>query len=269
VAQLLFLLLLTGAGLIVLLWVGTLFLQGYIYTEPAEQLSWRAPAAGAAILAFYAVWCLFEANSSGSQAKSDLVIPLLFSPREDMAEVKRIWVVRQPPKGGKETVEEYKLKKVAGAVGSQSEYVEAKVDPKPWNPEGVVAILIDKDGEKDRFERQPGSEGGNLQYKDSQGWVLTAFGRNLSSQPTRFRMDWLLGNLVLNLLHIGVWFICLWLLLRFQWPHALGLAVVLWLVVSFTIVPYLLSQARSLASRPPPARQKTAAFPPRRPPSFV
>jgi hypothetical protein len=35
----------------------------------------------------------------------------------------------------------------------------------------------------------------------------------------------------------------LWLLLRFQWHHALGLAVVLWLSLILTIVPILLAKA--------------------------
>src|SRR5262249_3522507 len=57
-------------------------------------------------------------------------------------------------------------------------------------------------------------------------------------------MSWglLLVNLLLNILFLALWFACLWPLLRFQMSHALGLAVVLWLVLTLTIVPMLLEQ---------------------------
>ncbi len=42
-----------------------------------------------------------------------------------------------------------------------------------------------------------------------------------------------------------MWFLSLWLLLRFQWPHALGLAVAFWLVMLF-ILPMILTKAESV-----------------------
>ena len=47
---------LAGLALAVLLWAGTLWFQGYIYSEPAGHLYWRAPAAGIALTLFLAVW---------------------------------------------------------------------------------------------------------------------------------------------------------------------------------------------------------------------
>jgi hypothetical protein len=67
----------------------------------------------------------------------------------------------------------------------------------------------------------------------------------------------LILNLFLNFLHLLIWFIALWLLLRFQWPHALGLAIVLWAVMLLFIVPQVLKLAEDTARRnettPPPA----------------
>ena len=43
---------------------------------------------------------------------------------------------------------------------------------------------------------------------------------------TRTRSSLLWGNLLLNLAHLLVWFLAFWLLLEFQWSHALGLAAI-------------------------------------------
>ena len=251
------LLLLTGALLIVFLWVGTLFFQGYIYTEPAEQLAWRAPAAGAALLVFYAIWCLFEANADRSAGEGgNLVIPFLYSPRELMTPepVKHLWVVRKDAKGPVE----YTLKKFTSAGMTKYEYVETKTGNR-WRSSGVEDVLLEVNGEKDPFKVQKAQEGSYRVFVDKDGWTMPEFDTGPTGQPTRFRTDWFLGNLLLNLVHLAVWFVCLWLLLRFQWPHALGLAFVLWLVVSLTVLPILLTQARSFAGQTPPPRQKSAA----------
>ena len=62
-------------------------------------------------------------------------------------------------------------------------------------------------------------------------------------------MDGVLDLVVLSVGWLGTgnrltWFACLWLLLRFQWPHALGLAVVLWLACTLLLWPVLQAQVR-------------------------
>ena len=42
-------LLLIWIGLVVLLWAGSVWFQGYIYSEPAPQLVWAAPVAGSVL----------------------------------------------------------------------------------------------------------------------------------------------------------------------------------------------------------------------------
>src|SRR5439155_8961007 len=92
----------------------------------------------------------------------------------------------------------------------------------------------------------PGAEQ-PLRYRDSRGRVMTedAIGR-LST--TRWGLLW--GNLFLNLIHFLLWFVCLWLLLRFQWSHALGLAVILWLIMTIFGVPALLAKVETAATSP-------------------
>src|SRR5262245_11856453 len=64
VLSLLVILLVVGVAVLVLLWAGSLFLQSYYYTEPTEQLYWKAPAAAGALFVFWLVWCLINANSA-------------------------------------------------------------------------------------------------------------------------------------------------------------------------------------------------------------
>ena len=52
------------------------------------------------------------------------------------------------------------------------------------------------------------------------------------------------------LLNFGFFLCCwltLWLLLRFQWSHALGLGFVLWLVFTLSLLPMLLTRAAEVA----------------------
>ncbi|MCS7046395.1 MAG: hypothetical protein NZO58_08575, partial [Gemmataceae bacterium] len=58
-------LLIVAVSLVVFLWVGTLFFQRYIYTEPTRGLYWQAPAAGAVMGLFFAGWCLLVATTPG------------------------------------------------------------------------------------------------------------------------------------------------------------------------------------------------------------
>ena len=64
-----------------------------------------------------------------------------------------------------------------------------------------------------------------------------------------------MGNLLLNALLLAVCFVALWLLLTFQWPHALGQAVVLWLMLLFALAPLLTKVEGVARQRADEARQ--------------
>src|SRR5262249_18800386 len=61
-----------------------------------------------------------------------------------------------------------------------------------------------------------------------------------------YRGLWLL-NIFFNLLHFAIWFVCLWLLLQYQWPHALGLAIVFWVVMTFLPLRMVLDRTKQIA----------------------
>jgi hypothetical protein len=61
------------------------------------------------------------------------------------------------------------------------------------------------------------------------------------------RRAWLLGSFVLHVLLLIAWFLVLWLLLRFEWAHALGQALVLWGAMLLFVMPPLLNRAEEIA----------------------
>ena len=65
-------------------------------------------------------------------------------------------------------------------------------------------------------------------------------------------------SVLLNFGFLAVWFVCLWLLLRFQWSHALGLAVAFWAAMTLFVLPPLLTRAEEVARQR--AGTKTAAL---------
>jgi hypothetical protein len=68
-------------------------------------------------------------------------------------------------------------------------------------------------------------------------------------------------SVLLNFGFLAVWFVCLWLLMRFQWSHALGLAVVFWLVMLLFIMPMVLRKAEEVRKeRLPPKTQAPEAI---------
>jgi hypothetical protein len=232
-----------GAALLGFLWGGTRWFQGYIYSEPVEQVYWRAPAAAAVLLLFLGFWGYVDYRAPGRY-----VSLFDFSPTENLPHFKELW----GEKAGKRTL--YKLTREAnGAIV----YRDDRHRPMPSRLDAVIAK---EDSDEVRFEAERDAQGNykidrghdNPRYRDKRGRELS------NGQISRFYWGRLLANLFLNLLHLAVWFACLWLLLHYQWPHALGLAVIFWLVMTIVIVPMLLNQVESVARKraaPPSAAQ--------------
>jgi hypothetical protein len=257
VFSLLLILVVVGICLAVGLFVGGLFVQGYIYTEPSPHLRWGAPVAGAILFGFYVLWCLLVVFAASTP--SDIPYDALhrFSPRVDRftAPPKDLWVVR---KGGKE--EHYIAKKFprGQGLGVGYEYRSADTD-RPWNGNGVETIIFRPDDTELRLERVPEAQreqGAYRDYVSSDGWTMTEYDTGPTGIPSRFRIGRFLMNMVLNFIHLALWFVCLWLLMRFMWSHALVAAFVLWIASTLIVLPMLLSYAAevSQARQPPPVR---------------
>ncbi len=250
--------LVVGLGITVLLWAGSVFLQSYFYTEPSEGIAWQAPAVGGGLTVFLMLWCLLNASSDESTA-AQVPYDALFRARTEEDYTKKpaakLWSYR---KGESKKATEYEY---APLPGGRWEYripphppsftpVPGEVPPTPgevWTPANVEAVEIpsrDSAKEKVRFERRK-LESGYTEFVSPDGWVMKP-DQNIGL-PSAGTFGRLLLVLFLNLFHLALWFAGLWLGLRYEWFHALGLAVVLWLVMTVLIVPMLLTQAGAVA----------------------
>jgi hypothetical protein len=240
-------------GIAIFLWAGTLFFQGYIYSEPASGLYWRAPAAGAVLALFLALWCWLDYRSPGHYNAT------WFEPSASDDEVfDKFWSV----KGNREIL--YQAHKDAAGL---IEYRDAR--GRPWSrsdAEGIVEAIIveDKDGQKIRFNADLTADkkfktalGEPVRYLEAGGSrVMTAtyIGRlPVSHWGTS------LAKFLLALVHLGLWFACLWLLLQFQWGHALGLAIIVWLTITLTLLPLIFTKTEETAKQRAIPTSRTAA----------
>src|SRR5262249_23965125 len=65
-------------SLAVLLAAGTLFIQGYLYSEPVGDIFWRAPAAAGVLAAFLGFWCFLNYRAADPKA-TELPYETLFT----------------------------------------------------------------------------------------------------------------------------------------------------------------------------------------------
>jgi hypothetical protein len=192
--------------------------------------------------AFWGAWCALDA-SSPEAGPNNVPYDVLFrfSATDTQAPVEKLWSVK---KGVSEPILYTRVR-----VGqNRYEYRDTSEKKRPWQPDKVEEILTeDKDhpGQKRHFKRVAMAEGSYRTYADEQGWSMN---EATLGQPSVFRYGTFFTNLALNGLHLVLWFLCFWLLLRFQWTHALGLAAVFWLVTTLSLLWYLLPLAGAAAA---------------------
>jgi hypothetical protein len=228
----------------VVLAAGTVWIQGYIYSEPVESVSWRAPAAAAAVTLFLTLWVIFDYRAPGRYRELQE-----FSVTETRDPFKVLRVVNRDGK-----VEVYKQHKDSRGRVEYLRNGEIGGKPLPSRPDKIIAIDGDKEylfeplaSQRDARGNYQVKAGDMLRYQNKDtGWEMA---ETQMGQVYLFHPGWLIANLLLNFLHLVVWFVALWVLLRFQWAHALGLAVVCWLVVMLVVMPMVLRQAESVAQK--------------------
>jgi hypothetical protein len=235
VLSLVLVLLLVWFSVSVVLAAWTLFLQGYVYSEPVEHVFWRAPAAGAVLTLFLAFWVALACKHPGRyEVLSE------FSATQTEKPFKKLIAVIE----GKE--ESFDMRH--GADGRLQYRRGNKVMPS--RPEKVIAL--EENGQRTIFAPDLDAAGHfmvdpnrGLRYWDSSR--KRSMEEGFLGQCETFRPSWLFANLVINFAHLLAWFLCLWLLLHFQWSHALGQALAFWLLTMLFVVPPLLDRAAKFA----------------------
>jgi hypothetical protein len=225
----------------------TLFFQGYIYSEPVEAIYWRAPAAAAALTLFLALWIALDYRSIENPSdKEGRYRPLHELSARETERYDKLTAVLPPDR-----------KKELYTRRGDNQYVSKGGQRLPGRPLEIIAT--DKDGQEHVFKPKTDDKGNVI--KDENGrWRYYEEGNperymdeDYPGQITIYHFGWLMMGLLLNFGFLVVWFLCFWLLLHFQWPHALGLAFGAWLISLF-VLPMILTQAEKVRKEnlPPP-----------------
>ncbi len=128
----------------------------------------------------------------------------------------------------------------------------------PWRDTGVVALIVPEEEGEVRYELVKSEDTGARRFVSPDGWTILEYETGPTGEPVAFRTGLWLVNLFLNFFHLALWFVCLWLLMRFQWGHALGLGFVMWLVMTLLVLPMMLVQTGD-AARQSAGSQRAAA----------
>ena len=237
-------------GLTAVLWAGTYYFQGYIYTEPSAGIFWQAPLTGVLLTFGFSIWCFSIAFSSRAST-TNLPINTIhrFSPIEEMVDrpIPKIWAIKSKKPG------EFQDGERSAYVSRRDDqgrfyYKDPSLAARPWNPQDIIAIESENaDGTKMRFDRLRGDSGPYRQFVSRDGWTMIEFEEGPTGIPRKFHFGLLIWNILFNSLHFLGWFIGLWLILRFQMMHALGLAIVLWAIMTLTMLPMILGYAGYVA----------------------
>jgi hypothetical protein len=223
---------------------GTLWFQGYIYSEPVDQMYWRAPAVGVAVTLFLAFWVFLDYRAPGRYRELQE-----FSATESRDPFQTLQIINRD---GKKEV--YKRQKVANWSAEYFRNGRRGDQRLPSRPDKVIVIEGDKEylfeplaSQRDAKGNYQIARGESLRYLNKEtGWEMS---ETQMGQVYIFHGGWMMGNLLLNGLHLVVWFLCLWLLLQYQWPHAFGLALVCWVITTLVILPMVLKKAETVAQQ--------------------
>ncbi|HZY89695.1 MAG TPA: hypothetical protein VFE78_33045 [Gemmataceae bacterium] len=230
-------LLLLWFALGVLLAAWTLWFQGYIYSEPAPGVFWRAPAAAAALTVVVCLWVFIDYRAPGRYRTL-----FEFSGQEEQRPYPELRI--RTPEGRERA---FLLRK---DERGRPEYRDKDNRLLPDRPDKIIVVeggqqyvfLPERDA-KGNFKV---ARGESLRYNEEGGqgryMVEGQWGRVAS-----YHFGWLVLDVFLNGLHFVVWWAVLWLLLRFQWSHALGLAFAFWGVMTLFVLPPLLTRAEEVA----------------------
>lgn len=234
----------------------SMWYQSQIYTETAQGLEWRGPAAAGGIVLALILFGVMAARSPGTfQPVWEL------STTHTLPPLPEVWV---PDEKG----ELHPYRPVRTDAGTRVYHRGGNSN----SPRMVLLpkrnyLVIKEDGEEVKFEPQR-DEKGNLLRRKTTVWGVTEVeepvryvdnkGRVMYEgslgQFTVFRSDVFFSNLFLNLLLFAACFLGLWVLVLFQWTDALYQALVLWLVLVFFVVPPVMRTVEATTARPPEAR---------------
>jgi hypothetical protein len=241
--------LLIFATLVVLLWGGGGWLQGFIYSEPTTQLFWRAPAAGALLAGWFLFWASTEYRAYVDEREPSRYGAVFQFSATDERRFDEFW----SKEGDRKVL--YNRRTVSQGRGpGRPVFISERAPHLPWS--GSEEIILKEGGKEVPYKldrsltdrARDKKESGGARYRNDAGTVITEDMIRIGRIPS-FRWKTFLTYALLNVGFLVLWFVTLWLLMRFQWSHALGLAFVFWLVSIIFVVPPLVERADTVAEK--------------------
>lgn len=210
----------------VVLWLVSVALQGWLYSDLASKLPLRALAAGAAMALFHTGWCAIYQKDPGR-------FDTLFSFKTEALDGKydEIQSIRKVGKNEQKPVKYIRL-------GESTDF-EALETRKHWNRSDadgmMVAILIQEKGKDKptRFDANLSPEGMFRPKNESK--YETDGGKRYMDEISlgnvyRKRSFSVIGNFFVNFLHLALWCVLFWPVMRFTLGHAVGLGLAFWAI---------------------------------------
>ena len=218
------------------LWLGSVFLQGWLYNDLAPRLPLRALAGGAVLALFHTGWCaVYKADPGRFDTLVSFKTEALDGTYDDFQSVRRVGKVEKPP--------------ARFVRRGESNVFESPESGRPWNrsdADGMVVALLVKERGKDtptRFEANLDPKTGNFRPPEETRYEAEGGRRYMDhaalGKVYRVRSMAYLGNIFANLLHLALWVVVLWPGMRFALGHAVGVGLVLWAVTMLVVQPAL------------------------------
>lgn len=206
------------------LWGGSVFLQGWLYNDLAKKLPLRALAGGAILALFHTGWCaIYKVDPGRFDTLYSFKTEVLDGKYDEFESIRKV---------GKN--EEKPVKFVRKGESADFESADSR---KLWHRSDadgmVVAVLIYEKGSKEptRFNANL-TDDGKFRQTDETRYEADGGKRymdlNGMGKVYRKRSMAILGNLIANLLHLAVWVAVLWPVMRFTLGHAIGIGLALW-----------------------------------------
>jgi hypothetical protein len=206
------------------LWGISVFLQGWLYNDLARKLPLRALGGAAALALFHTVWCaIYKEDPGRFDTLYSFKTEVMEGSYDEFQSVRKVGKNEQKP-----------VKFIRRGESTDFEAVESR---KLWNRSDsdgmVVAVLIQEKGGKEptRFNANLNADGTFPQTSDHRYEAdggKRYMDHNSMGKVYRKRSMAIMGNLFVNLLHLAVWVVVLWPIMRFTLGHAIAIGLALW-----------------------------------------
>ena len=248
-------LVLVTASLTALFWAMSLILQPYLYSEPADRLGLRALVGGLILGVYLTGWAYINTRAS-HHGKYDTLLEFTPTDTRTIDEFEAVHRLNRKADDGTWVEENVAFVRQPGVTGR---FVEAGDPTQTFQVNGsrggvqfmTVALMVGgpDGGDPARFDANLSDDGATYRTR-SEDVVFTQVGgsRYVESRvPGVVYAPSLLAVIIailLNVIHLLLWFVVFWPVMRYSSGAALGLAAGFGLIAMVTFVPLLFEENR-------------------------